>query len=156
MTIELAILALAVFAAIAAVLVWATKILHAALRTQNTVLQQQVMLREAELLDEKKRYAALQRDKDGVEGRLTEAMSRADDLQQCFLRIGINGPLLELSRNRDVFWRDSALELVRCTIDETAIDHTRDDKTNAGILATANQIVKGKPAIVAVAAVASA
>ena len=55
MTIEHVILAIIAFAAIAAVLVWATKLLHAALRTQNTVLQQQVMLREVELLDEKKR-----------------------------------------------------------------------------------------------------
>lgn len=155
MTIEFTILAIAAFAAIAVVLVWATKILHAALRAQNILLQQQVILREAELLDQKKRYAALQRDKDGVESELRAAISRGNEFKQCFFRIGINGNDLDSSINPDTFWRDAALQLVRCSIDETAIDRTRDDKTNAIIIATAMQIVKGKPGLVAVAAGAS-
>lgn len=131
------------FAAISAILVWATWILHSALRSQNTLLQQELLMRDAQLKDAQLRYAALERDKNFVEGQLATETSRADDLQQCFARIGINGKSLESMRLNDVFWRDSALQLVRSSIDEAAIDSSRDDKTNASIVAVAKQLLNG-------------
>lgn len=133
-------------AIIVLILVSATKLLHSALRTQVDALQQQVMSKEEELCNERNRYTALQQDKKSTESQLKIATSRADDLQQCFFRIGIDGQYLSTLKS-DPYYREAALLLIRCTIDETAINSSNDAKTNASIIGVANMLIKKKSEI---------
>lgn len=132
----------AVITGVVIALVLVTKTVHAAFRLQNMALQERLTLKETELVETKKAgLVAMQKLESAVqeaEIQFNRLEAENKDLRHCLNKIGLNATSLTAS-GMD-FWREGALDLIVCSVDDKRLDSYQSEKTNAGIMATAKAL----------------